>query len=300
MPAPPLARRRRLLGSGALGARARPRRLATRRPGPHGRAVAAIEGEDVMDDEGVIGRALARDVRAAGRLALDTEFMGEGRYRTLLCLIQLAIPDRSGTDERLELIDPLAGGSETVADDLKSVLADPAVQIVVHAGRQDIALLRRRYGTQVRNVFDTQVAAGFAGRGRRGPAGPERARRRRARGDSQAPPRLEGRALTGPRCGCGQPSAPRRAVARGDRARPPTAGRSASSGPAGAAGAAGGRAADRPRRGARAGAREGGWARARAARHTRRPSADPRALARKEKRRRGAHAGRLAARARRR
>ena len=118
-----------------------------------------------MAGESVMGRALAQDVRAAGRLALDTEFMGEGRYRTLLCLIQLAIPDRSGTDERLELIDPLAGGSEPDADDLKSVLADPAVQIVVHAGRQDIALLRRRYGTPVRNVFDTQVAAGFAGLG---------------------------------------------------------------------------------------------------------------------------------------
>src|SRR3989442_2512572 len=139
MPAPPLARRRRLLDSGALGARARPRRLATRGPGTRGRAVAAIEGEDVMAEEGAMGRALAQDVRAAGRLALDTEFMGEGRYRTLLCLIQLAIPDRSGTDVRLELIDPLAGGSEAGADDLKSMLADPAVQIVVHARRQDIA-----------------------------------------------------------------------------------------------------------------------------------------------------------------
>ena len=38
-------------------------------------------------------QALADGARAAGRLALDTEFMGEGRYRTLLCLIQLAIPE---------------------------------------------------------------------------------------------------------------------------------------------------------------------------------------------------------------
>ncbi|TMK99656.1 MAG: ribonuclease D [Actinobacteria bacterium] len=118
-----------------------------------------------MAEEDAMGRALARDARAVGRLALDTEFMGEGRYRTLLCLIQLAIPDRSGTDERLELIDPLAGDFGAGAEDLGSVLADPAIQIVVHAGRQDIALLRRRYSTSVRNVFDTQVAAGFAGLG---------------------------------------------------------------------------------------------------------------------------------------
>ena len=45
------------------------------------------------------------------------------------------------------------------------MLADPAVQIIVHAGRQDVALVRRRFGTEVRNVFDTQVAAGFAGLG---------------------------------------------------------------------------------------------------------------------------------------
>jgi ribonuclease D len=36
---------------------------------------------------------------------------------------------------------------------------------VLHAARQDIALLRRTWGTEVRNVFDTQVAAGFTGRG---------------------------------------------------------------------------------------------------------------------------------------
>ena len=39
------------------------------------------------------------------------------------------------------------------------------MQIVVHAGRQDIALARRVLATEVTNVFDTQVAAGFAGMG---------------------------------------------------------------------------------------------------------------------------------------
>ena len=43
------------------------------------------------------------------------------------------------------------------------MLADPAVEIVVHAGRQDVAILRREWQTDVTNVFDTQVAAGFAG-----------------------------------------------------------------------------------------------------------------------------------------
>ena len=112
---------------------------------------------------------LADTARATGRLALDTEFMGEGRYRTLLCLIQLAIPahDRRGVgpapSELIEIADPLDEDFDGAA--LASVLADPAVQIVVHAGRQDIALMRRALATEVSNVFDTQVAAGFAGLG---------------------------------------------------------------------------------------------------------------------------------------
>ena len=52
-------------------------------------------------------RALAQGAREAGQLALDTEFMGEGRYRTLLCLVQLATPQAAGMAERIELLDPL-------------------------------------------------------------------------------------------------------------------------------------------------------------------------------------------------
>src|SRR3984957_10390608 len=97
---------------------------------------------------------------AAGRIALDTEFMGEGRYRTLLCLIQLAIANVNG-EELIEILDPLQG--ELPTETLASVLADPKIEVVVHAGRQDIALLRRTLRCEVSNIFDTQVAAGFLG-----------------------------------------------------------------------------------------------------------------------------------------
>jgi ribonuclease D len=108
-------------------------------------------------------RGFAESARAAGRLALDTEFMGEGRYRTLLCLVQLAIPQRPDDSEPILVLDPLEESLD--ASPLAAVLADPDVQIVVHAGRQDVALVRRRFQTEVANVFDTQVAAGFAGLG---------------------------------------------------------------------------------------------------------------------------------------
>jgi ribonuclease D len=46
---------------------------------------------------------------------------------------------------------------------LADVLADPQVEVVVHAGRQDVALLRRCLATEITQLFDTQIAAGFAG-----------------------------------------------------------------------------------------------------------------------------------------
>ncbi|MFZ1154933.1 MAG: ribonuclease D, partial [Solirubrobacteraceae bacterium] len=103
---------------------------------------------------------IAERARNAGRIALDTEFMGEGRYRTLLCLIQLAVADGKG-GEQIEIVDPLQ--STLRGEALAQVLADPQIEVVVHAGRQDIALLRRALACDARNVFDTQVAAGFLG-----------------------------------------------------------------------------------------------------------------------------------------
>jgi ribonuclease D len=114
---------------------------------------------DAIDGPGVLASLVAQ-ARDSGRLAFDTEFMGEGRYRTLLCLVQLAAADDT-TGLRIELIDPLRDELDGTA--LAEVLADPAVELVVHAGRQDVALVRRRFDTEVRNVFDTQIAAGFAG-----------------------------------------------------------------------------------------------------------------------------------------
>ncbi len=113
-----------------------------------------------MSDDSDVLAEIAAQARLSGHLALDTEFMGEGRYRTLLCLIQLAVPDHT-TGLRIELVDPLLDTLDGAP--LADVLADPDVEVVVHSGRQDIALLRRRFNTPIRNIFDTQIAAGFAG-----------------------------------------------------------------------------------------------------------------------------------------
>src|SRR3954466_15950031 len=98
---------------------------------------------------------LAESARELGRLGLDTEFMPEGRYRPLLCLVQIVV------GEHVEVLDPLVGSFDPTP--LAEVLADPAIEIVVPAGRQDVAILRREWKTTFTHVFDTQVAAGFAG-----------------------------------------------------------------------------------------------------------------------------------------
>ncbi len=107
---------------------------------------------------------LAERASAGGRIAIDTEFVSERRYQALLCLVQVAVPD-PGVEGgvRTEVLDPLEG--ELDFSPLARVLADPEVEVVMHAGRQDVGILRRTWDTQVTNVFDTQVAAGFLGFG---------------------------------------------------------------------------------------------------------------------------------------
>jgi ribonuclease D len=107
---------------------------------------------------------LADRAAEGGRIAIDTEFVSERRYQALLCLVQVAVPDPAADGGvRTEVLDPLEGDPDFAP--LARVLADPGVEVVMHAGRQDVAILRRTLGTEVTNIFDTQVAAGFLGFG---------------------------------------------------------------------------------------------------------------------------------------
>jgi ribonuclease D len=107
---------------------------------------------------------LAERAAEGGRIAIDTEFVSERRYQALLCLVQVAVPDPGAEGGvRTEVLDPLEGDPDF--SPLARVLADPEVEVVMHAGRQDVAILRRTLDTEVRTIFDTQVAAGFLGFG---------------------------------------------------------------------------------------------------------------------------------------
>ncbi len=98
----------------------------------------------------------ADEARAAGRLALDTEFLWERTYTPIPCLVQAA------TADRLVLIDPILGGD--VAP-IAHLVADPAVEVLMHAPAADLLLFARRFDVRPVRIFDVQLVAGFVGLG---------------------------------------------------------------------------------------------------------------------------------------
>ncbi|MDQ2731672.1 MAG: HRDC domain-containing protein [Armatimonadota bacterium] len=99
--------------------------------------------------------ALCAELREAGRFAIDTEFIGERSYVPRFCLAMVATP------AFITLIDPLPIRN---LDPLWGLLADAAVEKVLHAARED---LRLAYyggkGAVPARIWDTQVAAGLIG-----------------------------------------------------------------------------------------------------------------------------------------
>jgi ribonuclease D len=84
--------------------------------------------------------------------AYDTEFIGEKTYVPVLCLIQVLHGDQ------VYLIDPVTLPNMQPFADL---IADPRILKITHAGDNDYRLLYQLYGVVPKNLFDTQVAAGF-------------------------------------------------------------------------------------------------------------------------------------------
>jgi ribonuclease D len=89
-------------------------------------------------------------------MALDTEFIGEKRYETLLCLIQVATP------KGFYLIDPI---KLPHLKPFNQLLESEHILKITHAGENDYRLLNAQHDVVPRNVFDTQIAAGFVGHG---------------------------------------------------------------------------------------------------------------------------------------
>lgn len=96
----------------------------------------------------------AENHKQAEWICFDTEFVGEKRFDTTLCLIQVA------SAYGLFLIDPFRVPDITPFLELVS---DPQIKKITHAGENDYRLLYSSYGVLPVNTFDTQIAAGFLG-----------------------------------------------------------------------------------------------------------------------------------------
>ncbi len=99
--------------------------------------------------------ALAARLSGEPSVVLDTEFVWERTFYPILGLVQVAVND--GT---CWLIDTVA-----VPDlsPLAPVLTDLKIEKVLHDAPQDLMILNRAAGVAARHIFDTRVAAGFAG-----------------------------------------------------------------------------------------------------------------------------------------
>lgn len=102
---------------------------------------------DTAELESLVDRLLAEP-----RYALDTEFHRERTYFPRLALVQLA-----GADD-LALVDPQACDLSCLRR-----LFESDTLAVLHAAQQDLDVLTHAVGAVPRRLFDTQLAAGFAG-----------------------------------------------------------------------------------------------------------------------------------------
>lgn len=106
-----------------------------------------IDTTDALDQ-------LVKTLASESLLAIDTESNSLHAYQERVCLIQIS----SRTQDYI--IDPLA------IDDvqpLNRLLRDPNIEKVFHAAEYDIMCLKRDYGFEINNLFDTMIAARICG-----------------------------------------------------------------------------------------------------------------------------------------
>ncbi len=102
--------------------------------------------------EGVI--SLARRLEGIRAVAVDLEGDSMHHFRERVCLVQI------GASGVQAVIDPLSAPD---LSPLRPMFADDGVQKIFHGADYDIRSLYRDFQIEVHNLFDTQVAAMFAG-----------------------------------------------------------------------------------------------------------------------------------------
>lgn len=114
--------------------------------GPHAPAL-LVDRAPLLHD--LCGRLPQR-----GRVALDTEGNSLHAYRERTCVVQLS------TEAESFIVDPLA--LDTL-EPLRQALERPEVELVLHGGDYDIAMLSRDHAFGFGRLFDTMLAATLLG-----------------------------------------------------------------------------------------------------------------------------------------
>ncbi len=99
-------------------------------------------------------------------VTIDTEFLRERTYWSKLCLIQMAIPDKTGAGKTGDavLVDPIEGADMSL-EPLYDLFRHTATVKVFHAARQDLEIFFVEGNAFPTPLFDTQVAAMVCGFG---------------------------------------------------------------------------------------------------------------------------------------
>src|SRR5690606_27220502 len=113
-----------------------------------------IATDPIWVDQNAELARLCQHWRQQAAVAVDTEFMRSDTFYPIAGLIQV------GDGRGCYLIDPLA---ITDLEPLRELLLDPAVTKVLHSCSEDLEVFQRLLDLVPEPVFDTQIAAAFAG-----------------------------------------------------------------------------------------------------------------------------------------
>jgi ribonuclease D len=97
---------------------------------------------------------LVRDIAESKAIAVDTESNSLHHYPEQLCLIQVA------TLHKIYIIDMI---SLREIGSFEKVLRDDSITKVIHGADYDVRCLDRHYGCHIQSLYDTSIAARFAG-----------------------------------------------------------------------------------------------------------------------------------------
>src|SRR5688572_775919 len=97
---------------------------------------------------------MVADLSAQSRIAVDTESNSLHAYREQVCLMQFATPEKD------YVVDPIALEDHSL---LAPIFKNPKIEKVFHAAEYDLICLRRDFGFEFSNLFDTMHAARVLG-----------------------------------------------------------------------------------------------------------------------------------------